>query len=66
MIRLSLRDAVSGERILPALYTDNYFWMLPGERKTVWVDCDPSAAAGCRPEVRVSGYNLPACSAESR
>ncbi|MEU4191411.1 discoidin domain-containing protein [Kribbella sp. NPDC026611] len=30
LIRLSLRDR-SGERVLPATYSDNYFWLLPGK-----------------------------------
>ena len=66
MIRLSLRDAGTDERILPALYTDNYFWMLPGERKTVLIDCDSSDAGGRLPAVCVSGYNLPVFRAETR
>lgn len=66
MIRLSLRDADTDERILPALYTDNYFWMLPGERKTVLIDCDASDAEGRQSAVCVSGYNLPAFRAEKR
>ena len=64
MIRLSLRDAATDERILPSLYSDNYFWMLPGERKTVLIDCDPDDAAGCEAAVSISGYNLPAFRAQ--
>ena len=59
MIRLSLRNADTEERILPVLYTDNYFWMLPGERKTVLIDCAVSDVKEKQPAVCVSGYNVP-------
>lgn len=36
MIRLDLRDA-DGNQILPALYSDNYFSLLPGQTKTITV-----------------------------
>lgn len=36
MVRLALRDG-HGVRVLPARYDDNYFWLLPGESRTVTV-----------------------------
>lgn len=36
MVRLALRDG-GGERVLPARYDDNYFWLLPGESREVAV-----------------------------
>lgn len=30
MLRLSLRDHHTGDRILPTRYSDNFFWLLPG------------------------------------
>ncbi|WP_202869298.1 discoidin domain-containing protein [Kribbella antibiotica] len=48
LIRLSLRDRV-GNRVLPATYTDNYFWLLPGETRTVTVTT-PSSASGLKLE----------------
>lgn len=34
LIRLAVRDG-RGERVLPATYDDNYFWLLPGESRKV-------------------------------
>ncbi|WP_328492685.1 discoidin domain-containing protein [Streptomyces sp. NBC_00414] len=35
MVRLSLLDEKTGDRVLPTLYSDNYLWLLPGESRTV-------------------------------
>jgi hypothetical protein len=34
MVRLGVRDP-RGNRILPVRYDDNYFWLLPGESRSV-------------------------------
>ena len=44
MVRVSLRDR-AGERVLPATYSDNYFWLLQGETRTISVTT-PSSAPG--------------------
>jgi hypothetical protein len=36
LVRLAVRDG-HGERVLPARYDDNYFWLLPGESRKVGV-----------------------------
>jgi hypothetical protein len=36
LVRLAVRDG-RGERVLPATYDDNYFWLLPGESRKVGV-----------------------------
>jgi F5/8 type C domain/Exo-beta-D-glucosaminidase Ig-fold domain/Glycosyl hydrolases family 2 len=36
LVRLAVRDG-NGERVLPATYDDNYFWLLPGESRKVGV-----------------------------
>ena len=33
-IRLKVTGSQSGERILPVIYSDNYFTMLPGDERT--------------------------------
>lgn len=33
LVRLTLRDAKTGQRILPAYYDDNYFSLMPGETR---------------------------------
>ncbi|GHF49879.1 hypothetical protein FHX82_003815 [Amycolatopsis bartoniae] len=56
MVRLSLREHDGEERVLPTLYEDNYFWLLPGESREVTVS--PRRPVQ-RPRLRVEGYNVP-------
>jgi hypothetical protein len=58
MIRLNVVGRQDGGQILPMFYEDNYFSLMPGEKKTVtlrWYDAD---SRGNSPRVAVSGYNL--------
>ncbi|WP_194915454.1 discoidin domain-containing protein [Catenulispora rubra] len=57
MVRLSLLDSHSGERVLPTLYEDNYLWLLPGESRTLSVSFPESALPSGKPELQVEGYN---------
>jgi hypothetical protein len=65
MVRLSLRDEKSGERVLPTLYSDNYLWLLPGESRTVTLSWPAEALTSNRPALRVEGYNSPSLTARS-
>ena len=56
MVRLSLRERNGKDRVLPTLYGDNYFWLLPGESKTVSVAPRKSVS---QPRLLVEGYNVP-------
>ncbi|MGW2959071.1 discoidin domain-containing protein [Streptomyces sp. NPDC001220] len=58
MLRVSLRDARSGHRVLPTLYSDNYLWLLPGESRTVTASW-PADVPLSQPSVRVEGHNVP-------
>jgi len=55
--RISLVDAQTGERILPAFYSDNYISVLPGEHKSILVDFDTSEHPDM-PLITISGWNL--------
>jgi len=57
MVRLSLLDAPGGERVLPALYGDNYLWLLPGESRTLTVSWPAKALPSGRPALHVEAYN---------
>ncbi|MFJ4923588.1 discoidin domain-containing protein [Streptomyces sp. NPDC088725] len=57
MVRLSLLDATSGERVLPTLYGDNYLWLLPGESRTVTLSWPADALPSGRPALLTEGYN---------
>ncbi|WP_405591645.1 discoidin domain-containing protein [Streptomyces sp. NBC_01190] len=65
MVRLSLLDDRSGDRVLPTLYSDNYVWLLPGESRTVTLSWPAEALTSGRPAVRVEGYNVPRTVARS-
>jgi hypothetical protein len=54
-IHLTLRDAKTGLRVLPAYYSDNYFSLLPGESVSVNIDGVPARVT---PRVDVDGWNV--------
>jgi hypothetical protein len=60
MIRLNLKTD-DGEQVLPVLYDDNYFHLMPGEQRTIRVEWNPRDARGMQPFVEISGFNVPLC-----
>jgi hypothetical protein len=63
MVRVSLLDAKSDDRVLPTLYSDNYLWLLPGESRSLTASWPAEAPGGTRPKLRVEGYNVPTATA---
>ncbi|MFI6762446.1 discoidin domain-containing protein [Micromonospora sp. NPDC050417] len=56
LIRLAVRDS-RGDRVLPARYDENYFWLLPGETRKVEVSW-PARLGGSRGfRVTAEAYN---------
>lgn len=69
-IRLQLGHGGSGNgeadtRVLPAWFSANYFSLLPGEQRSVLVECDSGTDLGSL-ELRVTGYNIAALSVPVR
>jgi len=60
MIRVKAVRAQSGDRILPALYSDNYVALMPGEKRTIVTRLDDADARGERPAIVVGGFNVAA------
>jgi|GEM_PF-71664 len=56
MIRLTLRDSKTGERILPVFYSDNYFTLLPGDPRVVTIESPKPLPANI--SVTVHGWNI--------
>jgi mannosylglycoprotein endo-beta-mannosidase len=54
MIKLTLKEAKTGERILPANYSENYVSLLPGETRTVVISFSGDSA---KPSVGMRGWN---------
>ncbi|HEY1219656.1 MAG: discoidin domain-containing protein [Bryobacteraceae bacterium] len=58
MVRVRAVREKTGDRILPALYSDNYVALMPGERRTIVTDLDGADARGEKPSVVVEGFNV--------
>lgn len=58
MVRLNVTGDKDGDQFLPVFYSDNYFALLPGEKKSVnirWKDVD---TRGNNPVVNITGFNV--------
>jgi hypothetical protein len=57
MVRLKAVREKSGDRILPAIYSDNYVALMPGERRTIRTEMANADTRGERPLMAVEGFN---------
>ena len=55
--KLTLENAASGSRILPAYLSDNYVSLLPGENREIDIEYPASAADGPA-QIAIRGWNL--------
>lgn len=60
MVKLTVVRERSGDRILPAIYNDNYFTLLPGEQRTIQIELQHADTRKERPRVLVRGFNVEA------
>jgi hypothetical protein len=58
MVRLKPVRGKSGDRILPALISDNFIALMPGERRTITVQIDNADTRGEPPRVVIEGFNV--------
>ena len=58
MIHPRLTRGKSGEDVTPIFWSDNYFSLLPGEKKTVVVRFDSTEFYGESPDLVVEGWNV--------
>jgi hypothetical protein len=58
MVRLKAVRETTGDRILPALYSDNYLSLMPGERRTIRTEVEDHDTRGERPKIAIHGFNL--------
>ena len=61
LIKLILKDAQTGQRILPAYYSQNYLSLLPGEETTVRIQFPGNSV---QPAIGMRGWNLAASTIE--
>ncbi len=60
MVRVKAVREKSGDRILPALYSDNYIALMPGEKRTIQTQLEDADTRGERPRIVIEGFNLAA------
>jgi hypothetical protein len=58
MIRVKAVRESSGDRILPALYSDNYIALMPGETRVLRTVVEDADTRGERPRMVVEGFNV--------
>ncbi|HEY6944083.1 MAG TPA: glycoside hydrolase family 2 protein [Candidatus Acidoferrum sp.] len=58
MVHPRITRGKSGEDVVPVFWSDNYFSLLPGEKKSVTARFESSSLAGAIPELVVDGWNL--------
>ena len=58
MTRLKVVRDRTGDRILPAIYSDNYIALMPGERRSIVTELHHADTRGEKPRIIVSGFNV--------
>jgi exo-1,4-beta-D-glucosaminidase len=58
MVHPRLTRGKGGEDVVPVFWSDNYFSMLPGEKKSVSVTYDTASLSGAEPQIIVDGWNV--------
>ena len=58
MVHPRLTRGKSGDDLTPIFWSDNYFSLLPGEKKSVTAKFDSAALQGATPELVVEGWNV--------
>ena len=58
MIRLNVVGGKDGQQLLPVFYSDNYFSLLPGEKKEVRMSWKDEDTRGNEGKVLITGYNV--------
>jgi beta-galactosidase/beta-glucuronidase len=54
MVRVKAVREKSGDRILPAIYSDNYFALMPGESRTITTEVNEADTRGEKPAIVVA------------
>jgi hypothetical protein len=58
MVRLKVVRESSGDRILPAIYSDGYVALMPGEKRRITTELRDADARGEKPRIEVEGFNV--------
>jgi hypothetical protein len=58
MVRLKAVREKTGDRILPAVYSDGYVALMPGEQRSITTELRDADTRGEKPAILVEGFNL--------
>lgn len=58
MVRLKAVREKTGDRILPAIYSDGYVPLMPGERRSITTELRDADTRGEKPRILVEGFNV--------
>ena len=58
MVRLKVSREKTGDRILPAIYNDNYITLMPDEHRTIHIELSHADTRGEAPRIVTSGFNV--------
>jgi beta-mannosidase len=58
MTHLQLHQKQSGKRVLPVFYSDNYITLVPGESRTITIQCATKALNKQAPLLLIDGFNV--------
>ncbi len=58
MVRVRAVDPATGDDVLPVLWSDNYFSLLPGEKREAIATFGANALTGKKPVVKIEGWNV--------
>ena len=58
MVRVKAVRSRTGDLIVPALFSDNYIALMPGEKQSISISLEDADTRGEKPQVRVEGFNL--------
>lgn len=65
MVRLKPVREKSGDRILPAIFSDNFICLMPGEARTIDIELRHADTRGEAPRIVVEGFNVAAAGSQS-
>ena len=58
MVRLKAVREKSGDRILPAIFSDNFVSLMPGDERSIETELEDADTRGERPRIVVDGFNV--------
>ena len=58
MVQLKVVRDKSGDRILTALFSNNFVSLMPGEQHSIEIQIENAAARGEKPAVVIQGFNI--------